>query len=75
MTIQISDSAEISQMLLYSFNSNNRFLGIDRIGRSSKMKSVLGLLQIPREKKRKRKKNPRTKRLYKHDLNNKNSRK
>lgn len=56
MTIQISDSAEISQMLLYSFNSNNRFLGIDRIGRSSKMKSVLGLLQIPREKKEKEKK-------------------
>lgn len=61
MTIQISDSAEISQMLLYSFNSNNRFLGIDRIGRSSKMKSVLGLLQIPREKKEKEKKTPELK--------------
>lgn len=61
MTIQISDSAEISQMLLYSFNSNNRFLGIDRIGRSSKMKSVLGLLQIPREKKEKEKKPPELK--------------
>lgn len=61
MTIQISDSAEISQMLLYSFNSNNRFLGIDRIGRSSKMKSVLGLLQIPRKKKEKEKKPPELK--------------
>jgi len=50
MTVQIPDSAEISQMLPYSFNSNSRFLGINRIGRSSRLKSMLHLLWVSRKK-------------------------
>lgn len=46
MTIQVSDSAEISQMLLYSFNSRNRFLGMARTGRSSRMESVTFIMDI-----------------------------